>query len=76
MCFRIGGGYVASGLRSPRSKRRRVGGGWLCVAVRVEGCCIRNDKEGTVRRADADVGVMKRWLGRVRVPLSRAEIVT
>ena len=53
-----------------------MGGGSFCVAVRGEGCCIRNDNEGTVRLADADVGVMKRWLGSVRVPLWRAEIVT
>ena len=67
---------MESGLRSPRSKRRRVGGGSFCAAVQGDGCCTRNDNEGTVRRADAVVGVMKRWLGSVRVPLWRAETVT
>ena len=76
MCFRIGGGYAESGLRSPRSKRRRVGGGSFSATVQGEWCCIRKASEGTVRRADGEVGVMNRWLGSVKVPLWRAEIVT
>ena len=51
---------MESGLRSPRSKRRRVGGGSFSVRVRGEGCCIRNDNEGTVRRAEDDVGVINK----------------
>ena len=53
-----------------------MGDGSLSVAVGGEGCCIRNDNEGTVRRAEGDVGVMNRWLGSVKVPLWRAEMVT
>lgn len=53
-----------------------MGGGLFSVTVEGEGCCIRNDKEGTVQRAEGDVGVMNRWLGSVKMPLWRAEIVT
>lgn len=53
-----------------------MGGGSFSATVQEEWCCIRKASEGTVRRADGDVGVMNRWLGSVKVPLWRAEIVT
>ena len=48
----------------------------LSIKGRGEGCCMRNDKEETVRRAEGEAGVMNWWLGSVKVPLWRAEMVT
>ena len=34
-----------------------------------EGCCMRTDSEGMVRRAEGEIGVIKWWLGSVNVPM-------
>jgi hypothetical protein len=57
----------------------------LEAEVEDEGCCfgrrgevwrIRKQREGTVVRFEGSASVMKRDSGRVRLPPSRAEIVT
>ena len=54
-------------LRSPRSKTILV-----VLFEACDRCSIRNDNEGTVRRASSSAGVMKNLSGKVRDPVLKA----